>query len=76
MAVNLVVRQEKSANTNSNPKYEVYLEQDGEDIIISTYTYNLLRLKADGSFYRYDYIGDDSGFKINTKGKLIESKEE
>jgi hypothetical protein len=36
----------------------------------------LLRINADGTFYRYNGIEDGCGFSVNTKGQLVESKKE
>jgi hypothetical protein len=77
MAVTLSVGMD---NKPENP-YTITLEKTsdgGVDVnAVGRYEkWGLLKIKADGTFYRYDYIGETTGFSLNTKGQLVESKKE
>jgi len=77
MAVTLLVNDTPS----TTPQWNLVLEKDeagNVDInaVNAEDTWCLLRLKPDGTFYRHEYIKENSGFKITKDGRLVESKTE
>lgn len=63
------------------PKWKVVVAQNDDgsvDIGVESengyYNWSLFKLKTDGTFYRQEYVGKDSGFKLNKKGQIVESK--
>ncbi len=75
---------EKEVEEPSVPKWFVTVEETGEGIDIgvsadgpdSGSEWVLFKLKSDGTFYRYEGVWEDAGFKLDKSGRISESKTE
>ncbi len=74
-----VVLSTTKAAEESAKRWTISVEDDGGSIDIKAQdaegnNYYLLRLHNDGTFYRYEGIPIDSGFKLTKLDQLVESK--
>ena len=60
--------------------WKIVLEQDSEGVTVkavsSGYDWYLLKLKNDGTLYRHTHIDENSGFNLDSEGRIIETEEE
>ena len=76
MAVKLTTEEPQEEQVTK--KWKVTLSQlsDGVDVNVEDRydSWVLIKIKNDGTFYRYESVGKDAGFKLSKDGKIIESK--
>ena len=81
MAVTLKLENGKTVVPIRQNQWTLYQSGEHVDVIAinddQSDEWSLLRIKSDGTFHRHEFVGADSGFKVNkSNGVLVESKEE
>jgi hypothetical protein len=68
------------AEPETDRTWKIALEQDSEGVTVKAVSsgdnWYLLKLKNDGTLYRHTYIDKESGFNLDSQGRITESEEE